>query len=93
MAKQQGITDEDLAGLDRYEDYTFSGREKAALKLAERLSLDSTRGVDETLLEELQKNFSDAEIIELAMVMAILIGMAKMLFAFNFFEKEAYCNL
>jgi hypothetical protein len=49
--------------------------------------------VDETLLEELQKNFSDAEIIELAMVMAILIGMAKMLFAFNFVEKEAYCNL
>lgn len=34
----------------------------------------------------------DAEIMELAMVMAILTGMAKILFAFNFVEKEAYCS-
>jgi len=44
-------------------------------------------------MNDLQKHFSDAEIIELAMVMAVLIGMAKMLFAFNFVEKEGYCNL
>jgi len=49
--------------------------------------------VNEALMEDLQKNFSDAEIIELAMVIAILVGMAKMLFAFNFVEKESYCPL
>lgn len=79
--------------MEKYEDYPFSSREKAALRLAERLSLYSTQGVDEVLMHDLQKNFSDAEIIELAMVMAILIGMAKMLFAFNFVEKESYCPL
>jgi alkylhydroperoxidase family enzyme len=79
--------------LEKYEDYPFSSREKAALRLAERLSLYSTQGVDEVLMHDLQKNFSDAEIIELAMVMAILIGMAKMLFAFNLVEKESYCPL
>lgn len=79
--------------MEKYEDYPFSSREKAALRLAERLSLYSTQGVDEVLMHDLQKNFSDAEIIELAMVMAILIGMAKMLFAFNLVEKESYCPL
>jgi len=82
-----------MAGLDRYVDYPFSKKENAALRLAERLSLYSSQGVDEVLMNDLQKNFSDAEIIELAMVMAILIGMAKMLFAFNFVEKESYCPL
>ena len=92
-AKQQGITDQELEGLDEYESYPFSPREKAALRLAERLSLCSTLGVDEKLMSDLQKNFSDAEIIELAIAVAILVGMAKMLFAFNFVEKENYCPL
>ncbi len=79
--------------MDQDEDYPFSLREKAALRLAERLSLCSTQDVDEALMNDLQKNFNDAEIIELTMVMAILIGMAKMLFAFNFVEKEPRCPL
>jgi hypothetical protein len=44
-------------------------------------------------MSDLQENFSVAEIIELAIVMAILIGIARMLFAFNFVEKENYCPL
>jgi len=44
-------------------------------------------------MSDLQKNFSDAEIIELAIAVAIIVGMAKMLFAFNFVEKENYCPL
>lgn len=50
-------------------------------------------GVDEIIMSDLQENFSVAEIIELAIVMAILIGIARMLFAFNFVEKENYCPL
>lgn len=43
-------------------------------------------------MRDLKRNFTDAEIMELAMVMAVLVGMAKMLFAFNFVEKEPYCR-
>lgn len=50
-------------------------------------------GVDEIIMSDLQENFSVAEIIELAIVMAILIGIARMLFTFNFVEKENYCPL
>jgi alkylhydroperoxidase family enzyme len=87
------LTQDELDGLDRYEEYPFSPRERAALRLAERLSLYSKDGVDDALMHDLQEAFSDAEVIELAMVIAILVGMAKMLFAFNFVEKEAYCPL
>ena len=82
-----------MDGLDRYSEYPFSSREKAALRLAQRLSLYSKEDIDDSLLHDLQENFSDAEIIEMAMVIAILVGMAKMLFAFNFVEKEACCLL
>ena len=44
-------------------------------------------------MNNLNENFSDAEIMELAMLMAVLVGMAKMLFAFNLVEKEDYCVL
>ena len=47
--------------------------------------------VDDTLMAQLQEHFSDAQIIELSMVCAVLSGMAKMLFALDVVEKEASC--
>lgn len=47
--------------------------------------------VDDTLMAQLQEQFSDAQIIELSMVCAVLTGMAKMLFALDVVEKEANC--
>jgi alkylhydroperoxidase family enzyme len=74
--------------VDRYESYPFTAREKAALRLAERLSLCSDEDVDELLMRDLQNSFNDAEIVELAMVIAILTGMTKMLLAFRLVNRE-----
>ena len=47
--------------------------------------------LDEALHERLKRYFSPAEIMELGMVMAVLTGMAKMLFTFDLVEKEDSC--
>ena len=44
-----------------------------------------------SLYDDLNKHFSDGEILELGMIMAVLAGMAKFLFAFDLVEKEEYC--
>lgn len=47
--------------------------------------------VEDALLARLQTEFSDGQIIEIAVVCAVLTGMAKLLFAFDLGEKEDYC--
>ncbi|MFN8532699.1 MAG: hypothetical protein U0556_04055 [Dehalococcoidia bacterium] len=47
--------------------------------------------MDDELLARLQAAFSDGEIIEFAVVCAMLTGMAKMLFAFDLGQREEYC--
>ncbi|MBM4257651.1 MAG: hypothetical protein FJ147_17380 [Deltaproteobacteria bacterium] len=91
-SRQHGITDEELQALSSFETGPFSEREKAALRLASTLAHTSQKPVvDEALMKQLQDFFSDGEIVELSMVIAVLIGMAKMLFAFDWVEREDYC--
>jgi hypothetical protein len=47
--------------------------------------------VDAELVARLQSEFSDGQIVEIAVVCAVLTGMAKLLFAFDWGEREAYC--
>ena len=62
------------------------------MRLASTIALTSPYGViDDTLMAQLQEHFTDAQIIELSMVCAVLTGMAKMLFALDVVEKEANC--
>lgn len=81
-----------MEALDSFESGPFDEWEKGALRLASTIALTSPYGVvDDTLMAQLQEHFSDAQIIELSMVCGILSGMAKMLFALDVVEKEAYC--
>jgi alkylhydroperoxidase family enzyme len=48
--------------------------------------------VTEELLARLQAAFTDGQIIEIAMVIAVLCGMAKLLFTFDLAEREDYCT-
>ena len=41
--------------------------------------------------KELKKDFTDGEIYELGMIMAVLVGVAKFTFVFDLVEKEDYC--
>lgn len=54
----------------------FTPREKAALELAERMTRDA-HTVDDGLMNELRRYFSDSEIVELAAVAGL----------FNYFNR------
>lgn len=65
MARRHGWTDDqinDLANFDQRPDFTE--KEKAALRLAERVTHDA-HTVDDQLWSELSKHFDEGEIIEL----------------------------
>ena len=70
----------------------FTEAEKAALALATVLSNAVQDGlVDEQLAAELHRHYTDGQIMELAMVIAILTGMARLLFAFDLADREQAC--
>ncbi len=91
-ALEAGVAQEQIDQLDEYESGPFSERERAALALADQMVLTNPSGtLDAALHERLKKHFDPAEIMELGMVMAVLTGMAKMLFTFDLVEKENNC--
>ena len=91
-ALEAGVSQEQIDKLHEYESGPFSEREQAALALADQMVLTNPSGaLDAALHSRLKKHFSPAEIMELGMVMAVLTGMAKMLFTFDLVEKEDSC--
>lgn len=70
----------------------FSDAEHAALRYADQMALQNMDGhLDEELYEDLRRAFSDAEIFELGVAMAVLTGMAKFLFIADLVPTEASC--
>ena len=81
---------DDIGRLDDCPDVTAA--ERAAVALAERMALTSDdASLDDALHARLSAHFSDAEILELGLVIGILSGMARFLFAFDLVEKETTC--
>jgi len=77
---------------DDIENEAFSPRDRAALKLAEEMNVTNTHGyMSDELHTELSAHFTDAEVFELGMTMAVLCGMAKFLFCFDLVTREASC--
>lgn len=77
MAKRHGYTDDQLTNLHDFENRTdFSEREKAALRLAERETMDP-HSVDDALWAQLREHFDEGEIIELAAAIGL----------FNYFNR------
>jgi uncharacterized peroxidase-related enzyme len=65
LAKKLGYSDAQIAELPRFEaSPEFSEREKAALRLAERLTRNE-RPLDDAELTALKEHFSEGEIVEL----------------------------
>lgn len=77
MARRQGWSDEQIEHLgesDQRDDFTPA--EKAALRLAERMTIDS-HTVDDELWHELRRHYDEGEIIELAAAIGL----------FNYFNR------
>jgi uncharacterized peroxidase-related enzyme len=77
LARRYGWSEEQITDLANFRQRTdFNEREKAALELAERETLDSN-GVDDALWERLREHFEVGEIIELAAAVGL----------FNYFNR------
>lgn len=65
LAKKLGWSEEQIAGLEQFETRTdFSEAEKAALRLAERMTRNE-RPLSEAEIAELRQHYSEGEIVEL----------------------------
>ena len=93
-AMESGLTDDEINELSDYENGSFTAREKAALRLADQMLLTNPDGaLSQSLYTDLRNHFNDGEILELGLIMGVLAGMAKFLFAFDLVEKEPYCPI
>jgi len=91
-ARDAGLTDSEIDAIGDFESGPFSAQEKAVLRLAEVMCLTNPDGMLERELHAaLHEHFSDAEVLELGLVLGVLCGMAKFLFAFDLVEKEDNC--
>ena len=77
---------------NRLEDSLFTEADQAVLAYAEQMVLTNMNGdISPELYARLRRHFSEAEIVELGVVMAIIGGMAKLSFLLRLVEKEDYC--
>jgi AhpD family alkylhydroperoxidase len=91
-ALRAGISKEQIANLDNYQNGPFSDKEKAVLTLADVMVLTNPNGsVSKKIYKECKEYFTDSEMVELGVIMAVLCGMAKFIFAYDLVEKEEYC--
>lgn len=80
LAKQLGVSEALLDALYHIDEHRhlFTERELAALRFAEIMTTDA-RDVDEQLWDDLQAQFNDGELVEIATVIGL----------FNFFNRFA----
>jgi AhpD family alkylhydroperoxidase len=87
-----GITQEEIDHLDEYETWSFSEADRAVLALADQMILTNAFGsLDQNLYARLKGSFTDAQIVELGMISAVLCGMAKFLFVYDLVERLDSC--
>lgn len=93
-AEEAGVTPAQIAAIGETEAPVFDARDRAVLRLAEQMALPNMAGeLTKEAAAELRRFFSEAEMVELAMVAAVLTGMAKMLFVFDLVSREATCPI
>ena len=91
-ALQAGLSEADIEHIGDASLDHFTESEQAALRLADEMVLTNELGrLDSPLYVQLQRHYSDAQILELGLVLGILSGVAKFLFAFDLVEKEDNC--
>lgn len=91
-ALQAGITQAQVDAMDDFESGPFTEAEKAVIAYADEVALTNAAGrMSHELYARLRQHFSDADLLELGTVMAIISGMAKLSFVLGLVEREQYC--
>jgi alkylhydroperoxidase family enzyme len=75
-ARQAGLTEDKIAALDNLDSDLFSPRERAALEFADLMATKHLE-VDDAVFAELQRHFSEAEIVELGVSTALFVGFGR----------------
>jgi alkylhydroperoxidase family enzyme len=87
-----GFTRQQLDALIAGEDAPFTAAERAVIAYAAEVSLTNIEGrLSPPLYSQLREHFSDAQILELGTVMAVICGMAKLSFVLDLVDREDYC--
>jgi len=87
-----GVPQAQIDALADYESGPFSEKERAALALADVMALTNPRGhITREIYARARAVFTDGELVELGVIMAVLCGMAKMIFAYDLVEKMDSC--
>jgi alkylhydroperoxidase family enzyme len=84
-----GLTEEKIARLDD-PGADWSSRERMALEFAEKMALDHW-SLDNAFFARLHEEFSDAEILELGMMIGQYIGFGRLLRALDL-EDNTTCH-
>lgn len=88
-----GISQAQVDAMDDFESGPFTDAEKAVIAYASEVALTNADGrMTPALHARLARHFSQAEILELGVVMAVISGMAKLSFVLDLVEKEDYCT-
>lgn len=91
-ALEAGFTAEQVHALAAGEDAPFSAAERAVIAYAGEVSLTNMEGrLSPALHAQLRAHFSEAQILELGTVMAVICGMAKLSFVLDVVDREDYC--
>ncbi|KKC25195.1 carboxymuconolactone decarboxylase family protein [Sphingomonas sp. SRS2] len=91
-----GFTEKQIGALfDLEPDPTeFTELERAVIDWADQMLFSNADGrLDAALYERLRRYFSNEQIVEMAMVTAILVGATKMTFVLDIVPREATCSL
>ncbi|MGH8328314.1 MAG: carboxymuconolactone decarboxylase family protein [Steroidobacteraceae bacterium] len=91
-ARESGFTDQQIEALSAGDSSPFSAAERAVIAYAEQVALTNPAGeLTAELFAQLREHFSEADILELGTVMAVISGMAKLSFVLDLVDKESYC--
>jgi len=91
-AREAGVSQAQIDAMRDYENGPFTAAEKAVIAYADEVALTNMDGrMTPELYARLRSHFSEADILELGVAMAVVSGMAKLSFVLNLVEKEPYC--
>jgi alkylhydroperoxidase family enzyme len=91
-AIDSGFTRPQIDALIEGDSGPFTPAERAVIEYAEQIALTNMEGrLTPALYEKLRADFSEAEILELGTVMAVISGMGKLSFVLDLVERESYC--
>lgn len=90
---EAGISTAQVDAIREFEAGPFDDAEKSVLRYAAQMVMTNNDGyMTADLHRQLRAHFSDAEVCELGVVMAVIAGMAKLAFVLDLVEKETYCE-